>query len=184
MYIVGLTGPARCGKDTVGDLLIENYGFVKLSFAAPIKAMVRTLLGMSEAELELQKDLTIADLGVSPRRLMQTLGTEWGRDISPTFWVDILIRGLGEIQAKGDPLVRGIVITDCRFNNEAQIIRKLQGEIWHITRPGGLEVEKHASEAGVSSVPGDMYLCNDASIAALFTSVNTLMGALYSDGQS
>ena len=31
--IIGLTGPAQAGKDTVADYIVENYGFKKVSFS-------------------------------------------------------------------------------------------------------------------------------------------------------
>ena len=42
--ILALDGPATCGKSTLADLLIEQHGYIRLSFAAPIKEMLRTLL--------------------------------------------------------------------------------------------------------------------------------------------
>ena len=49
--IIGLSGKKRVGKDTVADYLVSKYGFIKYSFADPIKAVAKILFGFSENQL-------------------------------------------------------------------------------------------------------------------------------------
>jgi hypothetical protein len=39
MFIIGISGKAKSGKDTAADFLVKNSGFVKVAFADPIKRM-------------------------------------------------------------------------------------------------------------------------------------------------
>ena len=122
--LIGLAGKARCGKDTVGDILVAEHDFERVSFAGPLKDAVRTILGMSPGTLEEFKDKELDFLdGVTPRRMLQTLGTEWGREtIHPEIWIRIARERIQLIQEMGGT---NIVITDVRFDNEAEMILKI-----------------------------------------------------------
>ena len=170
--IVGLTGRARAGKDTVAGILRERRGFVQLSFAAPMRQMVCSLLGVDLAELDRIKEQP-HDLfgGKTPRFAMQTLGTEWGREtIEPNLWVRCCLAAASREVARGG----SVVISDCRFENEASAIRDAGGLVLHIRRPGQAIAESaHKSEAGVAFVPGDILIENGGSLDALALEVLT-----------
>jgi hypothetical protein len=152
--LIGLTGKARCGKDTVGNILTTLHDFERVAFADPLKDAVRVMLGMSPTTLEELKDTELDFLdGVTPRRILQTLGTEWGREtIHPEIWIRIAREKIQLLQATGET---NIVLTDVRFDNEAEMILGEGGVIFRVERPGSPEVEEHASEAGVRTS-----LCN------------------------
>jgi hypothetical protein len=70
--------------------------------------------------------------------------------VNQEIWVRIAIeRARGELAAG-----RGVVITDVRFDNEAQAIVDAGGEVWRVVRPGWRCLDdaaaSHSSEAGVS----------------------------------
>lgn len=69
---------------------------------------------------------------LTPRKVLQTVGTEWGRDFSHNIWIDLGIRRAKEKLENGAKVV---VITDCRFLNEAKVLHE-EGAVWRITRPG------------------------------------------------
>jgi hypothetical protein len=70
---------------------------------------------------------------LTPRKVLQTLGTEWGRDFNEDMWIDFGIRFANKrIETERVPVV---VITDCRFLNEARKINAA-GHVWRVTRPG------------------------------------------------
>ena len=144
--IIGLSGLKGSGKSTAANFLVEA-GFMKMSFAEPIKRML-ACVGLSYEDLfgsRKEEPNSMLD-GKTPRYAMQTLGTEWGRDlISPDLWVnvvkhDILYRHAGD----------NIVIDDCRFPNEIAMILDMKGIIVYIERGG--KVEDHASEKEVKSL--------------------------------
>jgi hypothetical protein len=81
MILIGLHGKAHAGKDTVGQMLV-GYGLDRVAFADPIKRMLIEGLGLTAEHFDSPlKEEPIPWLGKSPRQLMQTLGTEWGRDL-------------------------------------------------------------------------------------------------------
>ena len=81
--VIGIAGPARCGKDTAADFIIEEHPqYVKASFADPLKDMLRVGLGLNAAQLYgNDKEGVDHRYECSPRHIMQTLGTEWGRQL-------------------------------------------------------------------------------------------------------
>jgi hypothetical protein len=133
MKIIGLAGKARSGKDTVADMLVEA-GFVKRAFADPLKAAAREIFSLTEAQLYGdQKEQVDAFWGVTPREIMQKLGTECLRNgYAQDVWVRAMERWLRERR----DLPIGVAIGDVRFKNEAEAIVRLGGEVWRIDRAG------------------------------------------------
>ncbi len=152
--LIGLTGPARCGKSTVASIL-EGAGFVSYAFADPIKDGLAAMLhGLGDEVAEHledhdHKETEIDGLGVSPRYLMQTLGTEWGRErVRADLWVLTLAARIAR-DRRAD-WIPDICIADVRFANEAKwVLSQPGGEVWRLVRPGfENRVRPHESEAG------------------------------------
>jgi len=161
MKIIGITGKARSGKDTLAEYLVEHHGFLKLSFAEPIRRFVSDITGHSVEDLAdgPLKEENLGWIDTTPRRLMQTVGTEWGRQmVDPDLWLKVAHRRIRDARRAGVP---GIVISDVRFNNEAEFVRRWDGEVIRIERPGVEAVAAHASEAGVSDDLVDLTIVND-----------------------
>ena len=154
MILIGIAGPAGCGKDTVGEILKQKYNFKVISFAAPLKMIVCNLLGFGPEKWEDREwRETPNDIwDCSPRHMAQTLGTEWGRrTIKESIWLDLAFSNLNEETPN-------VAVTDVRFENEAIAIRSLQpgGHILHVHRtfqdaPGAEINRKHPSEQGVGN---------------------------------
>jgi hypothetical protein len=147
--VVALTGAAGSGKTTAADYLIQHYGYQRVKFADPLKKMLRCL-GLAESQIEGElKESPIEWLDDrSPRYLMQTLGTEWGRHmVSRDIWVSIW-RNTVDSWVNDVPDGR-VVVDDCRFANEAEAVRALGGRIIALHRPGAGLPGRHASEAGI-----------------------------------
>lgn len=159
--IVGLAGAAGSGKTTLAKAL-EVRGFAIIGFADPIYEAVAAIVGLPVAALQQRavKETPLEWLGRSPRHLLQTLGTEWGREsISQTIWIDIAMH-----RAQHH---RNVVIPDVRFDNEARAIRACGGRVWRLRRddyrPLDTVSSRHASEAGVSDHLIDLVIDNDGS---------------------
>ena len=165
MKLIGITGAARSGKDTIGDYLRIRHGFTTLSFAAPLKRMICTMLEVSEDWLETHKDEHITGIA-SPRVLLQTLGTDWGRHMIDTnIWVNLVHHKVDDIATWSH--INGIVLTDVRFNNEAEWIRANGGVVWEVIRPEVLIESTHISENGVDAHLINTSFINDGTIEDL-----------------
>lgn len=182
--IIGLTGLAGTGKDTVRAIL-EEHDFVGFAFADPIRSMIRELLCSADIDpicmdwREL-KELPIAQLSsdgkpVSYRMLAQTLGTEWARAIQPDFWLRIAQAYMDGIRGMTFGPMPNFVISDVRFPNEADWIRAQGGVIWRVVRPGVAPVRDHASESEIENISCDKIILNIGSVQELH---NTVLNAL------
>lgn len=175
MRLIALTGKAGAGKDTVADRIaglgeLGQCGELWFyAFADPIRAMLDELLWLmreiGDWEDRDWKERQVEALSKSPRQLAQTLGTDWGRQlVHPDIWLRCAA-------AKAEEAARWpadlLVITDCRFENEAAWIRSRGGEVWHILRPQASPVAAHVSEAGVAVAPGDSIIDNSGTLDEL-----------------
>lgn len=171
--MIGVSGIARSGKDTIGGYLVAHYGYQQLSFAEPLRKFVCELTGIPRAELDDVKERMVDWLGKSPRQMLQTLGTEWGRMlVNENVWVLV---GMDEARRSYVRTGKPAVFTDVRFENEADAIRQRGGRIIHVIRPDALAVSGHVSEAGVPRHERDILIVNDGSLADLYAAVDTAM---------
>lgn len=163
MKIIGITGLARSGKDTLADYLVNDHGFIKLSFAAPIRAFVADITGFPLSAMEdgPEKELPLDWLdGQTPRHLMQTVGTEWGRNmIDRDLWIKVVEQKIRQARREG---ATGVVVSDVRFDNEADFIHDWHGgAVVKVERRGAVKVGAHASENGVSAALVDVVVDNN-----------------------
>jgi len=255
--IIGVSGRAGSGKDTVAEHLIAEYGFVRIALADPIKRFgyhvflftekqlwgpsqyrnavdaryapdsaawaeargrleawgreyCRSVMGTDDVDLveSAYKALvhwfcTLQESypNLSPRVMLQTLGTEWGREaVRDSIWIDALLSQaktllhedgntkkwtydplLGPIPAtKASKVVHGVVISDVRFQNEFEAIHKEGGSVIRVIRPStdseaaSIGIFGHASEAEDFDLDSfDCLIQNDHSLRELYQAVDT-----------
>lgn len=167
--LIGLAGPAYCGKDTVGAILKTHFPLKTISFADPIRDALRLPFSLTHEHFYGSlKEVPLPWVNKSPRQLMQTLGTEWGRGmVHEDLWLILAEQKVEELHASG----YHVAITDCRFENEAARIRQAGGVVWHIQRDGTKSVNAHKSEAGVAFAWGDTVIDNNGTIEDLVDEV-------------
>jgi hypothetical protein len=181
--IIGLSGYARSGKDTVAEFLVEKYGFTRLAFADPMReALLRlnpkvTVSGVQGVYLasvvnKLGWD-AIKDLSPEVRELLQRMGTEVGREMfGEHFWIDYLMNKA--IDAKTD-----VVISDVRYLNEIEAIRLWNGQVWRVNRPNVGPANSHSSEQEVDLYQNyDVIINNDSTKEELFFELAPLLDRL------
>ncbi len=158
--MIGLSGEAGCGKDTLAEQFVLHDVYEQYRFADPIKNMLAQFHIRPDVwEDHDRKETVIPWLGKSPRFLAQTLGTEWGRDlIHPDVWVLFAMGRWNVVNAGKDGRM---VISDVRFQNEAKWITQAGGILVKIERPDNdheMDNAAHASEAG--GIPGHVTVTN------------------------
>lgn len=153
--IIGLAGRKGSGKSTAAAHLVEYHNFVEYSFATPLKAGIGEMFGLSYAQLHdpVEKEVPDEFWGVTPRKLMQVVGTELFREALPkvlpelkldgeTIWIRRFRQWIDRMPANRD-----VVISDVRFSDEAAAIRSLGGQVWLVDRPSlDTTIDGHTSE--------------------------------------
>jgi len=162
--IIGISGKMGAGKDTLANILVDLYPqLVVHKFAQPIRDEMRKRFGLNSEDLEFRKN-TMRVEGKLIREHMQTIGDKY-RAIDKNFFVLAMISRRSHY----------IVISDVRFNNEAEWIRKEGGIIINIERdnPNAILTE-HVSEDGLDEHYIDYKIDNNGSISALRVSAREI----------
>jgi hypothetical protein len=168
--IIGLSGYARSGKDTVAQFLVENYGYTRVAFADNIRHMLLDLnpyvgIGPSNYNHTTLSDLVAlngwegAKQHPEVRRLLQDLGE------------DVWINAALSTPTQND----GLVITDVRFINEAEAIKNRGGQIWRVIRPGVTAVNSHISETQMDGYSYDRIVDNSGDFKDLSIEIASLI---------
>tara|TARA_B100000902_G_scaffold324174_1_gene318260 strand:+ start:3031 stop:3732 length:702 start_codon:yes stop_codon:yes gene_type:complete len=160
--IVGITGFIGSGKDTVAKMLVEK-GAVQDSFAAPLKDLCASVFGwprdMLQGDTIESRDFRetpdmywTRKLGIdqfTPRLALQLLGTEIMRThFNQDIWLDSLEYRI----RKNEQQDTMVVVSDCRFKNELDLIKSLNGIVVHVIRdelPEWYETAVHANKGSV-----------------------------------
>jgi energy-coupling factor transporter ATP-binding protein EcfA2 len=146
--LVALTGAKTVGKTTIAKAVAALSDDVHiLSFATPIRKML-SALGVSQHNLNVEKEAVVDGLNQSARQMLCSLGTDWGRNmVHPNIWLWAMDQQIAEIyrNAKNKSHVV-IIIDDCRFANEAAWVAKKGGQIVELYRDGIRYTHEHITE--------------------------------------
>lgn len=106
---------------------------------------------------------------LTPRKILQLLGTEGGRDvIHPNIWVNAT---LGDLTDKDH-----VIITDTRFPNEVEGIKKKGGITVKIIRPSKVSTSSHPSETALNDYKDwDYVIVNDGTLSDLELKVKDML---------
>jgi hypothetical protein len=211
--LIAISGAAGSGKSTAAAVLETQRNYAVVSLADPIKRACADWFGWDRDTLwgESSKRNApdpryphILDGGpfgesvarcLTPRRALQFLGTEVGRELYREVWVEYALRVaerlLSDKRADGwdrrdvyspergayetftHRKLGGIVIPDIRFESELEALQAAGALTIRIVRPGaGLtgDAALHASETEVASLPDeafDVVIRNDRTLADL-----------------
>jgi dephospho-CoA kinase len=171
--LICLTGYKQVGKDTLADFLVENYGYINMKFATPIKETVKFLFNLTDEDLEEKKELINEKWKVSPRLLTQFVGTEMFQyklqEIMPHigryFWVNKFIEELETIYEK-DKNAK-VVVSDLRFIHEYEKLKEYMcNDILVITINNNRIIpnDTHISENEFQKIKPDYIIQNNDSI--------------------
>jgi hypothetical protein len=187
--LIGISGHAGSGKGVAADALVQSCGWVKVALADPMKRMCADAFDWPSSALwgpsEERNKPDPARNGLTPRKALQLLGTEWGRACYPDVWIDYALSVARALQRGGHVYsprtglqssfmsTKNVVIDDVRFDNERVAIQKAGGKVVRIKRPtlsliGAPAV--HTSETEQDAIPDaafDAVIYNDGSIDQL-----------------
>lgn len=125
------------------------------------------------------------------RKLLQFLGTDWGRQIDENLWVDLWRQEARSHMFKVSNLTSQIVITDdLRFDNEAKQVLDLGGRVINVEcdetsrrerSPSTFSGSNHSSESGITDSYISLRISNNSTIQELGREVErTIRGELWS----
>jgi hypothetical protein len=188
--LIGINGFKTSGKDTtfrIVEDLLEDQIVERRAFADKLKIMAAKALGYegsSNADLialmdEFKENGWIsvgagvyADKRITGREYLQLFGAH-ARDVfGDTFWIDQVLPDPAVLEGWDPPIVHVeraypkvdvLCVTDVRYPNEAERVKRLGGEVWRIERPG-LESDGHSSETPLPAPLSDITIRNDGDL--------------------
>lgn len=162
---IAFTGRAGVGKTTAAQYLVANKIFHKIALADKLKEICKDLWP------DQFKD------GNKPRELLQTIGTDRLRAYDPDVWVNYAVRQMVKLDTF-DRVIR-YTVDDCRFLNEARILRKNGFTIVKIDGPQRIAMagntSQHVSETEQDGIEPDYILPNEGTIGDLHHNILDLI---------
>lgn len=181
-FILGLGTTAQVGKDTAANHLEKVFKDAKrVSFADKLKQIAMLLFGLTYEQcygpVEIKEKID-PRYGLTPREILQGIGEKM-RDIYPDIWVDtVFYTTIPELEAEG---YSKFVVSDIRYPNEADKIKKEGGHVVRIDRKaGGVSVGKeHSSETAMLGYTNyDAIVENNGTLDEFFANIETLVEEL------
>ena len=199
--IIGLSGYAGAGKDTVADILVEEYGFVKVAFADKLKEFAYNVNPIIDVD-PWQDEWEPSNFGADEvflrnvvdsvgwdeakrrfpgvRQALQNIGVGARETFGEDFWVDQVA---DHIEATPGSFISGAVnwvIPDVRFPNEARYIQSWRqaGAVVRVNREGVAAVNNHVSEHALDGWEFDGVIDNSASRDELARNVDLMLDSL------
>ena len=179
--LIGIVaGRMGSGKSEVANRLIETHGYEHVSLANPLKIIVADILlnsgfhndEVTEMVYGDRKEQPLALFGnKSPRQMMQSLGTDWGRKmVDERIWERIAEEVVKHYSALHIP----VVIDDVRFPNEAAMILRNGGFLIYVDRLPDADYEmlddkskNHESEGQLTWIDCNYVIENDGTLEEL-----------------
>lgn len=178
--VIGLYSPVmQSGKTFSAEYLIHKHAYRLHKFAGPLKGMLTELFrqcGVHHTRA-LEGDLKETPLpqlgGKTPRFALQSLGTEWGRNmIDVDLWVRIAMHQIGITTDLG----MKVVVDDLRLPNEYEALAALSNSILvKIVRPGETPYSAHGSEGLLEDHTFDFTIINNSTPEALYRMVENVL---------
>lgn len=172
--LIGITGRRESGKDTVGNYLHRKYGFHRYAFADKVKELVA--FGLPKHQLGLTHEGRW-DGPKSPeaRHWLQAMGHGARQVMGARIWI-MLLNETMLLEHGGDPHLVPRVITDMRYQDEVDYVRKNGGYVWKITRPDIARTtasDLHPTETQVDAIVADIVIDNCGTLDNLFMAVDS-----------
>lgn len=182
--LIGISGMIGSGKSTIAEYLVSKYEFVEYMIAKPLKE-IGLIFGFEHHQMfgTQQQKLEINEfLGISGRQFLQVFGTEVCRKYIPKVLpatkfdeISIWIR-LFEKYYK-NCVYKNTIVSDIRFVDESESIRKLGGIIIKIKR-NDLTGDSHQSEKNFDLIEHDYIIHNYGSMDELYIKIDLIINSI------
>ncbi len=155
--VIGLSGKAGSGKDYIAmNIITKHYGYVPFSIAWQVKASLVAKGVLTYEEAFITKP-------PHARYLLQSEATESGRDIyGEDMWLRAADAWMKTIYEQWG--IQRFVLSDVRFPNEVEYIKKMGGKVFRIVAPNRVsqsplseEARNHYSETALDDYPLDHF---------------------------
>ena len=183
--IIAVCGYKRSGKDTIAKYLNKKYNYKHLKITYKLKECLKLLFDLRDHELETdKKDKINKKWNVTPRKLMQFIGTEIFQykiqeilpDIDKKFWIKTFLTDslVNNLRNKKD---FHIVISDIRFIHEYEELKKLNIPISviKVTNDNIMidsNEELHISEREFIKIPYDKEILNNSTFDDMYKKID------------
>lgn len=184
--IIGITGRKYNGKDTIAHHFRDKYEYHQISFAEPLKNVCGLLFGFNQEQLHGSLKETPDEnwFGLTPRQVLQFVGTNMFRDhmgelsqnFGQDFWLLCAQNNIKKILSQNDNA--RIVVSDVRFPNEIELIKKLGGINIRVKRPEMYNLNNtdvHVSEQLIDQLDVDMEVLNAGTKSELYDILDSLV---------
>jgi len=170
--VVGLIGLKQSGKDTFAQRLVAEHGFTRLALADPLKKLALSLNPHIGYDTNYLQDVTLRQVidrygwdrakeeFPAVRQLLQNLGVSVREYVGKDAWLQNLATRASWI---GGP----VVVTDIRFNNEADWVVGTGGHLVRIKRSDLANTDTHVSENELAARITQHVVHNDSTVADL-----------------
>jgi hypothetical protein len=190
MKLIGLNGAIGSGKSEAARFLSDKYGYKEITFKAEFVRRIFLSLGICdrhpdhEIYLNLFYDQELKDKsnellgGLTPREVKLSF-SGWVRSIDPDAFVkptELKIKTYSKLKTQS---LLDIVVSDVRFDNEAQLIKRNGGVIWKIERQNNpFKIKSsHESEKDLDKKYIDLTIHNDGSLDDLAIAIGDVLEA-------
>lgn len=194
LLVIAISGKKRHGKDSVSKIL-EQWGVHRLAFADHLKwlAMRTWDLSFEQVYGDDLKEVVDERWGITPRFILQQLGTQVGRNIHEMTWVrkafdtidrahrgeEVVLPNLVSRKFEETQFAEGWAdrwgIPDCRFPGEADAVKAKGGIVIKVVRPSLVSNDSHASETEVDNVKEDYLVENTGTLDDLAEQIKPIM---------
>lgn len=174
--ILAISGKKYSGKSTVAEMLHEELNWEVTSFAKKLKEVTCALSGCTMEQLE---DYDFKEKVLVPtylwafcdgekkptyRNFLQYFGTNVMRKYYDNLWIDATLQNAPD----------DVIISDCRFVNEANFVTSLNGVIIRVVRGDTSSKDSHSSEVEMDKIVPDVTIYNYGDIETLRDKVKSL----------
>lgn len=173
MKLIGFTGPMGSGKSTAIEHIrnATNTPVNNIKFAKPLYDLQEAIYNRVSSVYRRPADF------VKDRKLLQWLGTEWGRGLDEDLWRKLWA---AEVEHCYNHVPNGwIVCDDVRFDNEASLVKYMGGHVIRLECNRNLDrittgngITKHPSELGIAAEYVDYHINNDGTIEEFKTKLS------------